>query len=95
MSDIEALKAGVAKLEAEEKTLDEQRLSLKTAENAAMSKLREVARELRQKRTARFEIERRIRAEENPLPPLTPEVETIIQTVTATAQAANAPPEAD
>jgi chromosome segregation ATPase len=92
MSEIDQMKAGVATLEAEEKVLDVQRRQLRDEENDAKTRLRKVAQELRRVRQARLEIERRIREAENPSPTVTPEVETIIQSVTATVQASTGPP---
>lgn len=93
MSDIDTLRAAVEQLKDDTQTLQEQRDELRAAENDAMAQARIIGRELRLKRAARVEIERRIREAENPTPPVRPEVETIIQSVTASAvNAAHAPP---
>lgn len=92
MADIEALRKGDAKLEAEEITLLAARNKLKDKENTALTELREAAKKYRAVRTARAEIQRQIREQEDPRPPVTPEVETIIQSVVSTAQSANSPP---
>lgn len=74
-------------------SLDEERIKARAAENEAMTVLRDISAKLRVLRQARVEIERRRRLAENPVPPVSPEVETIIQSVTATVQMAAAPPE--
>lgn len=95
MDDIDNLKKGDAVLEAQEITLREQRNQLRDAEVEALTQARAAAKQLREVRSARAEIQRRIRELENPAPEVSPEVETLIQSVTATANtAANAPPEA-
>jgi chromosome segregation ATPase len=95
MSELEALQAGDAKLETQEQTLSAELSAIKGNENALMAQMRVIGKKLRQVRSARAELQRRIKAEENPLPPITPEVETIIQSVTATAQAATGPPKTE
>lgn len=95
MADIEALRAGDTALEAEEITLLAARDKLKETENKALTALRDAAAKYRGVRQARAEIQRRIREEEDPRPVVTPEVETIIQSVVATAQSANSPPETE
>jgi chromosome segregation ATPase len=92
MSELDQLRAGDEKLEAQETSLNEKLLALKKEENAAMTKMRELGQQLRKTRAARAEIGRMIKEEENPTPPVTPEVRTIIESVTATAQAATGPP---
>lgn len=95
MSDIEQLRAGDTVLEAQEITLRDKRDKLLEDEAKATTTLRAAALELRKVRQARAEIQRRIREEEDPRPEVSPEVETIIHAVTATAQSANGPPETE
>lgn len=93
MSEVDVLREAAVSLDGDVKSLQEQRNELRAAENESMAKAREIGRQLRLKRAARVEIDRRIREAENPTPGVSPEVETIIQSVTATAaNAAHAPP---
>jgi hypothetical protein len=95
MSEVDALKAGEEKLNAQEATLSEKLLTLKAKENEAMTAMREIGQQLRKVRAARVEVARMIRDAENPSPPVSPEVQTIIQSVVATAQATTGPPSSE